>query len=69
MTKDDLWIIKHFSDLVKKHHGKAIAVVNKKVVAVGNTELEVEQAALKKFPGKMPSVIRVPREEDLVCLL
>ncbi|MBI3354862.1 MAG: hypothetical protein HY034_08260 [Nitrospirae bacterium] len=69
MNKDNLWVVKHFSDLVKKYHGKAIAVVNERIVAVGDTELEVEQAALKKFPAKIPSVMRVPREEDLVCLL
>jgi len=67
MDKDDLWIVEHFSELVTKYPGKAIAVVNEQLVAIGSTE--VESIAKKQYPDKIPSVLTVPREEDMACLL
>jgi len=69
MDKDDLWIVDHFSELVTKYPGKAIAVVNEQLVAIGNTEVEVELIAKQKYPNKIPSVLTIPREEDMACLL
>jgi len=69
MDKDDLWIIEHFSELVIKYAGKYIAVVDQKLVAVGESGIEVEARARKIQPEKIPSVLRVPREEDMACLL
>ena len=69
MDKDDLWIIEHFSELVNKYAGKYIAVVNQKLVAVGESGIEVEAKARDIQPDKIPSVLRVPREEDMACLL
>ena len=69
MDKDDLWIIENFSELVSKFSGKAIAVVNEQLVAVGESEVEVELIAKQKYPHRIPSVLTVPREEDMACLL
>jgi Family of unknown function (DUF5678) len=69
MDKDDLWIVEHFSELVTTHAGKYIAVVNEQLVAVGESGIEVEAKAREIEPHKIPSVIRVPREEDMACLL
>ena len=69
MDKDDLWIIEHFSELVIEYAGKYIAVVDQKLVAVGESGIEVEAQARKIQPEKIPSVLRVPREEDMACLL
>lgn len=69
MDKDNLWIVEHFSELVTKYAGKYVAVVNETLVAVGKTGKEVEAKAREVEPDKMPSVLRVPREEDMVCLL
>jgi len=69
MEKDDLWIVEHFSDLIVKYSGKYIAVVNETLVAVGESGSEVEAEARKIAPHKIPSVLRVPREEDMACLL
>ena len=69
MDKDDLWIVEHFSKLVDKYSGKYVAVVNEKLVAVGETGKEVEDRAREIEPHKIPSVLRVPREEDMACLL
>jgi hypothetical protein len=69
MEKDDLWIVEHFSELVTKYPGRAIAVVNEQLVAVGDNEVEVESVAKEKYPNKIPSVLTIPREEDMACRL
>jgi hypothetical protein len=69
MDKDDLWIVEHFSELVTQHAGKYIAVVNESLVAVGGTGKEVEDKARAIAPDTIPSVLFVPREEDMACLL
>jgi Family of unknown function (DUF5678) len=69
IDKDDLWIVEHFSELVTQYAGKYIAVVNESLVAVGHSGKEVEDRARAIEPNKMPSVLRVPREEDMACLL
>ena len=47
MDKDDLWIVENFSELVTKHAGKYIAVVNQALVAVGESGAEVEVRPVK----------------------
>ena len=69
MDKDDLWIVEHFSELVTKYAGKYVAVVNEALVAVGKSGKEVEAKAREIEPSKIPSVLRVPREEDMVCVV
>ena len=69
MDKDDLWVVEHFSELVTKYAGKYVAVVNETLVAVGDSGKEVEDKARAMAPEKIPSVLRVPREEDMACLL
>jgi hypothetical protein len=69
MDKDDLWIVEHFSELVTQYAGQYVAVVNERVVAAGSSAKEVEEQARAIAPTKIPSVLRVPREEDMACLL
>ena len=69
MDKDDLWVVEHCSELVTRYAGKYVAVVNETLVAVGDSGKEVEDKARAIAPEKIPSVLRVPREEDMVCLL
>jgi hypothetical protein len=45
-----------------------IAVVNETLVAGGLSCKEVEAKARAVEPDKIPSVLRVPREEDMVSL-
>jgi len=68
MDKDDLWIVEHCSALVTKYAGKYVAGVHEMLVAVGDSGQEVEDKARALAPDKMPSVLRVPREEDMACL-
>ena len=69
MDKADRWIVEHFSELVTKYAGKYVAVVNETLAAVGDSGKEVEDKARQSAPDKIPSVLRVPREEDMACLL
>jgi hypothetical protein len=69
LTQDQKWIYEHFSELVNKYAGKYISVAGGEVVAVGDSVKEVDDAARGKYPTVIPSVLRVPREEDFECLL
>jgi hypothetical protein len=69
MDRDNLWIVEHFSELVDKYAGKYVAVVNETLVPVGDSGKEVEDKARKIEPRKIPSVLRIPREEEMACLL
>ena len=64
-----MWITKHFEELVDKYHSRYVAIVDKSVVSTGNSAKKVEEEAIKKYPGKIPSVIYIPKKEDLACLL
>ena len=63
------WITEHFEELVKEHGGCYIAVVDKEIVARGDNPKDVENEALRRYPDKIPSVMKVPTEDDIVCLL
>ena len=65
----DEWYAAHFEELVRKHAGKAIAVVDRKVAAVADTEREADLLAREKYPSAVPLVLAIPTEEELVCLL
>ncbi len=69
MTKDQEWIVKHFEELVEKYGGKFVAVSSEKIVAVGDSSKVVDEIAREKYPHIIPSVIHVPREENLTCIL
>lgn len=69
MTRENKWIIKNFSKLVDQYGGDCIAVVKNKIVAVGKNERIVEIKARKKYPKNIPSVMRVPKNKELVCVL
>lgn len=69
VDKDDMWVVAHFSELVSKYAGKYIAVLNETLVAVGDSRKNVEDKARSIDPHKIPSVMRVPREEEMACLL
>lgn len=68
MDKDDLWIVEHCGELVTTYAGTYVVVVHAMLVTVGHARKEVEDKARAIAPDKIPSVLRVPREEDMVCL-
>lgn len=69
MSRDNQWIIKNFSKLVTRYGGRCIAIVKNKVVAVAMNEKRAEDLARKRHPAIIPSVLRVPRPKELVCVL
>ena len=46
--EDDAWADEHYEELVKKFPQKWVAVVNKKVVSVGDSPTRVREEATKK---------------------
>jgi len=69
LTEDQKWIYEHFTELVNKYAGKYVSVAGGELVAVGDSAIEVDDAARKKYPTIIPSVLRIPKEEDFECLL
>jgi len=64
-TKDEAWMHKHFEELVDNYAGRYVAVANEELF-VGDSPKEVEEKARQKYPGSIPSVLRVPRPEDFI---
>ena len=69
LKKLDDWYTEHFEELIDKYPGKAVAVVKGEIVGVGESERDLDRRARQQHPGEIPFVIRVPRPEELVCLL
>lgn len=69
MTKDQAWIQGHFGELVKNYSGRYIAVVNEAIVASGASLKDVDAIARKRFPKVTPSILKVPKEQEISCLL
>ena len=48
------------------YRGKYIALVGKRVVASGDDAKKVWEEARKRYPQKIPTLAKLPREEALV---
>ncbi len=69
MRQKSRWIAEHFEELVNKYGGLYVAVIDDQVVAVGTDAKAVEDESIEKYPNVTPSVLKVPKEEEIVCLL
>jgi hypothetical protein len=70
MRKSQDWITENFESLVSKYGGKYIGVAGKEVVSSGLTPREVIQKAKKKGKEEEEvSLLKVPTEEELICVL
>lgn len=69
MTKDQECIVKHFEELVDTYGGKFVGISNEEIAAVGDSSKLVDDVARQKYPRIIPSVIHVPREKNLTCIL
>jgi len=56
-------------EINKKYGGKHIAIIGNKVIASGDSALEVFKQAKKKFPRRKPVLTYVPEKDTLVLLL
>ena len=63
------FLFEHSQELSKKYPGKYMAVVDNKMVALGNSNLEVFRKAKKEHPRKLISISYIPRKDELVTLL
>ncbi len=50
---------------LKKYEGKYVIILENKVVASGDTA-KIWEDVKKKFPDKVPMLVKVPKEEALV---
>lgn len=67
MVKD--FLLEHSQEFSKKYPGKYIAMVENKLVAVNQSEVEAFKVAKKKYPDKLVSLSYIPRKDELVTLL
>lgn len=63
MDRDDRWIAKNFQKLIDLYGGRYVAVVARKVVAVGSRPETVEDRARVATGSDVPSVVWVPSRE------
>lgn len=70
MNKNQEWITENFESLVSEYGGKYIGIVNEEVIAADLTPKAVlEQAKRKGQNEEDVSLLKVPTEEELVCVL
>ena len=70
MKKNQDWITENFEALVSEYGGKYIGVINEQVIAAALTPKTVlEQATRKGKKEEDVSLLKVPTEEELVCVL
>ncbi len=63
------FFVEHSEELSKKYSGKYIAVVDNKLVVIGNSNLEVFKKAKEQHPKRLISISYIPRKDELVTLL
>ena len=66
---DHQWIRDHLQELIDKYAGKYVGVLDGRILLVSDERVEIDRLAAEKFPGRLPSVVPVPFEEDFNCLL
>lgn len=66
---DDEWLADHLDELVERYAGRAIAIRQGAILAVGDSEAEVYRQLCEQGIDPMPLVFRVPRLEDLQSIL
>ncbi len=64
------WVTEHFEELISQYGGYYIAVAGERVLAAALTpKAALEQARKIVPPGEEISLLKVPREEELICIL
>jgi len=69
MKRSHQWITQNFEELVSKYGGKYIGVVGEEVVASALTPKEVMEKAKDVVRVEQISFLKVPTEEELICIL
>lgn len=69
LDKDDRWLKEHMEEIVRKYRHKVIAILDQRIVAVGDSYKEVDERVRREFPGRVPMLFEVPGPEDLDFVL
>ena len=70
MNKNQEWVTENFEALVSKYGGKYVGVINEGVIAAAMTPKAVLEEARRKGENEEDvSLLKVPTEEELVCVL
>jgi len=64
-SNDFTWYVEH-SKKLSRYAGKHVAIVDGRIVGVGENAKEAYDQAKKEQPKKSPSLIYVPKGETLV---
>lgn len=56
-------------EIVRKYRHKVIAILNQRIVAVGNSYKKVDVQVQREFPDRVPMLFEVPGPEDLDFVL
>lgn len=51
---------------LKKYRGKYVAILGDRVVASGENAKEVWKEARQRYPDKLPTLAKLPKEETLI---
>jgi hypothetical protein len=64
------WITENFESLVSEYGGKYVGVINEQVIASALTpKVVLEQARRRGEKEEDVSLLKVPTEEELICVL
>ena len=69
LERDDRWLKEHMEEIVQKYRHKVIAILDQRIVAVGDSYGEVDDQVQREFPGRVPMLFEVPGPEDLDFVL
>ena len=70
MKRTQEWITENFEFLVSEYGGKYIGVINEQVIASALTPKAVlEEARRRGQREEDVSLLKVPTEEELICIL
>ena len=56
------------SNPLTKYEGRYVAILGRKVIGSGVSAREVWESARKKYPGSLPTIAKIPKEEVLILL-
>src|SRR5437870_4812809 len=66
---DDTWLKAHIDEIIATYPHKALAILDQRIVAVGDSLEEVHRLVTAHYPGRVPLLFEVPNPEEFVCLL
>ncbi len=64
---DNAWISKHFEELVDRHPGKFLVVVNEEPFIGSDAKLLFKKARAK-YPNSVPTCMPIPRKKDFLSI-